>query len=104
MELNLWICQILRKAELGFFHFLEIVTGWLADTFHRKRSRLLKTGFFTQVGKGAENTKEKSRQCFTQGLLVQAKNSGKPIFILGIEFPSNQSEVASWSEGVTSGT
>jgi hypothetical protein len=23
----------LRKAELGFFHFLEIVTGWLAGTF-----------------------------------------------------------------------
>jgi hypothetical protein len=50
----------LSKAELGFFHFLEIVTGWLAPsagqnilvlagTFHPKRSRLLKTGFFMQV-------------------------------------------------------
>ncbi len=39
----------LHKAELGFFHFLEIVTGWLVPS----------------AGKGAENTKEKSRQCFT---------------------------------------
>jgi hypothetical protein len=50
----------LSKAELGFFHFLEIVTSWLAPsagqkilvlagTFHPKRSRLLKTGFFMQV-------------------------------------------------------
>jgi hypothetical protein len=49
------------KAELGFFHFLEIVRGWLvlsavrrsqynlAGTFHRRRSRLVKTGFFMQV-------------------------------------------------------
>jgi hypothetical protein len=52
------------------------VTGWLVPllvrrsqyglggTFHRRRSRLLKKGFF-RAGKGAENTKEKSRQCFT---------------------------------------
>jgi hypothetical protein len=50
----------LSKAELGSFHSLEIVTGWLAPsaghkilvlagTFHPKRSRLLKTGFFMQV-------------------------------------------------------
>ncbi len=51
----------LCKAELGFFHFLEIVTCWLlpsagqkipvvlAGTCHRRRSRLLKTGFFGQV-------------------------------------------------------
>jgi hypothetical protein len=50
----------LGKAELRFFYFLEIVTGWLAPsagqkilvlaaTFHPKRSRLLKTGFFIQV-------------------------------------------------------
>jgi hypothetical protein len=52
-----------RKAELEFFHFLEIVTDWLvpsagqkipvqyslASTFHSRRSRLLKTGFFRQV-------------------------------------------------------
>jgi hypothetical protein len=31
----------------------------LARTFHHRRSRLLKTGFFRQVGKGAENTKGK---------------------------------------------
>ncbi len=50
----------LSKAELRFFYFLEIVTGWLAPsagqkilvlagTFHPKRSRLLKTGFFIRV-------------------------------------------------------
>ncbi len=74
-------------AELGFFHFLEIVTGWLvpyalvarsqyslAGTFHRRRSPLLKTGFSRQAGKGAETTKEKSRECFTyadKGSFVQ---------------------------------
>ncbi len=68
---GLFLC----KAELGFFHFLEIVTGWLvpsvgqkipeqpgwylplvrrsqynlAGTFHPRRSHLLKTGFFRQV-------------------------------------------------------
>jgi hypothetical protein len=26
----------LRKAELGFFHFLEIVTGWLKTGFSRE--------------------------------------------------------------------
>jgi len=51
----------LRKAELGFFHFLEIVTGWLVPSAGQnipvqlglylppKRSPLLKTGFFRQV-------------------------------------------------------
>jgi hypothetical protein len=54
----------LHKGELGFFHFLETVTGRLvssagqkiprsqyrlARTFHRKKSRILKTGFFKQV-------------------------------------------------------
>jgi hypothetical protein len=71
------------RAELGCFHFLEIVTGWmvpshwsvrrsqysLAGTFHRGKSRLLKTGFFRQV-KGAENTKEKSRQCFMLNMRI----------------------------------
>ncbi len=75
---NSWLCQclhqtfsigkrawtqdlFLRQAELGFFHFLEIVRGWLvpsagqkiqynlASTFHRRRSCLLKTGFFRQA-------------------------------------------------------
>jgi len=66
----------LRKSELGFFHFLEIVqAGWylplvrrsqysLAPTSHHRKSRLRKRGFFRQ-NKGAENKKEKSRQCFT---------------------------------------
>jgi len=42
----------LHKAELGFFHFLEIVTGWLVPSTGQKIPL-------------AENTKEKSRQCFT---------------------------------------
>jgi hypothetical protein len=32
----------------------------LAGTFHRRRSRLLKTGFFRQVNGANENTKEKN--------------------------------------------
>jgi len=65
----------LRKSELGFFHFLEIVTGWLVPSASQKisvqpRSYLprqkipLAENRFLQAGKGAENTKEKSRQCF----------------------------------------
>jgi hypothetical protein len=62
----------LRKAELRFFHFFEIVTRWLvpplvrksqyslAGTFHLRRSRLLKTGFFKEV----------------RELKIQRKNSG----------------------------
>jgi hypothetical protein len=67
----------------GTFHWSEDPsTLWLVGTFHHRRSRLLKTGFFKQVmelkiqrknpgsalhyeGNGAENTKAKSRQCFT---------------------------------------
>jgi hypothetical protein len=45
------------KLELRFLHLLEIVRGWLvvrsqyslAGTFHRRRSPLLKTGFFRHV-------------------------------------------------------
>jgi hypothetical protein len=45
----------LCKAELGLFHFLEIMTGWLVPSAGQKitiepgRSRSLKTGFFRQV-------------------------------------------------------
>jgi hypothetical protein len=51
----------LRKSELGFFHCLEIVqAGWylplvrrsqynLAPTFHRRRSRFGKRGWFFSV-------------------------------------------------------
>jgi hypothetical protein len=49
----------LRKAELGFFHFLEIVTGWLV----RSAGNGAENRFF-HSGKGTENTKGKSRQCF----------------------------------------
>ncbi len=61
----------------GFFHFLEIVTGWLVPSAGQRRI-LVQPGWylppqkiplaenkFLQAGKGAENTKEKSRQCFT---------------------------------------
>jgi len=62
----LYLC----KAELGFYHFLDLVTG-LVGTFSwsedpstawlvpSRRSHLLGTCFFREV-KGAENTKEKS--------------------------------------------
>jgi hypothetical protein len=39
----------LHKAELGFFHFLEIVTSWLVPSRASRRSPLRKTGFFMQV-------------------------------------------------------
>jgi hypothetical protein len=49
-------------AELGFFPFLEIVTGRLVPSIAKDS---LVENRFLQAGKGAENTKEKSRQCFT---------------------------------------
>jgi hypothetical protein len=66
----------LSKAELGFFHFLEIVTGWLVPSIGQKipvqpswyfpPQKILHSGSrFLQAGKGAENAKEKSWQCFT---------------------------------------
>ncbi len=66
----------LSKAELGCFHFLEIVTGWLVPSAGQKipvkpgwylplQKILLAENRFLQAGKGAENTKEKSRPCFT---------------------------------------
>jgi hypothetical protein len=59
------------KRSWDFLHFFRnsdrqaeyLPSTSLAGTFHRRRSRLLKTGLF-RAGKGAENTKEKSRQCF----------------------------------------
>jgi len=66
----------LREAELGFFHFLEILTDRLVPSagqkirlqlgcsFQPKKIRLAENRFL-QAGKGAENTKEKSMQCFT---------------------------------------
>jgi hypothetical protein len=63
----------LCKAELGFIHFLEIVTGWLVPSADQKIP--VQPGWylppqkvqqaenrFLQAAKGAENTKEKSRQ------------------------------------------
>jgi hypothetical protein len=39
----------LLKAELRFFHFLEIVTGWLLVPSTAEDPTLLKTGFFRQA-------------------------------------------------------
>jgi hypothetical protein len=50
------------KQGWVFFAFWEIVTGWLVLSTGQKI--LLAEIRFLQVGKGAENTKEKSRQCF----------------------------------------
>jgi hypothetical protein len=50
---------------LRFFHFLEIVTGWLAGTFHRPRFHLMKTGFFRQV----------------MELKIQRKNPGSALWL-----------------------
>jgi hypothetical protein len=66
----------LCKAELGFFHLKKIVTGWLVPSTGQKipaqpgwylpsqKIRLAENRFL-QASKGAENTKEKSRQWFT---------------------------------------
>ncbi len=67
---------LLLKAELGFFHFVEIVTGWLLLSTSKKipvqpgwylppqKTPLAENGFL-QASKGTENTKEKFRHCFT---------------------------------------
>ncbi len=66
----------LRKALPRFFHFLEIVTGWLVRSVGQKipvepgwylppQNIPLAENRFLQAGNGAENTKEKSRQSFT---------------------------------------
>jgi hypothetical protein len=68
----------LCKAELGFFHFLEIVTGWLLPSAAGQKIPVQPGWYlppqkiphaqnrFLRAGKGAENTKEKSRQWFTK--------------------------------------
>jgi hypothetical protein len=67
------------KQSWDFFHFLEIVTGWLVPSASWSEDpstawlvpstaegpALAENRFLLQAGKGAENTKEKSRQCFT---------------------------------------
>jgi hypothetical protein len=59
------IFSLFRNSDrlAGTFHWSEDAsTAWLVP-FTAKRSRFLKAGFF-KTGKGAENTKEKSRHCF----------------------------------------
>jgi hypothetical protein len=60
----------LCKAELGFLHFVEIVTGWLVTSTQKNP---LAENRFLLAGKGAENTEEKSRQCF---MGIKCWNSG----------------------------
>jgi hypothetical protein len=63
---------LLHKAELGLFHFLEIVAGSLVrrsqynliGTFHRRISSLAKTGFFKQV-RELKIQRKNPGQCFT---------------------------------------
>jgi len=50
----------LSKAELGIVHLLEIVTGWLVPSTIKDPACC--ENRFLKAGKGAENTKEKSRQ------------------------------------------
>ncbi len=61
----------LSKAELGFLHFLEMVTGWLVPSADQQipvqpgwylppRKIPLVENRYLQASKGAENTKEKS--------------------------------------------
>ncbi len=69
---------VFPKAELGFFHFLETVTGWLVPSAVQKnpvqagqylplQKIPLAGNRFLEASKRAENTKEKSRQCFGGG-------------------------------------
>jgi hypothetical protein len=62
--------SFLCKGELGLFHFLEIVTGWLVLSAGQKipvqpgwyippQKIPLAGNRFLQANKGAENTKEK---------------------------------------------
>jgi hypothetical protein len=59
----------LQKTELGFFHFSEIVTGWLVPSTGQKipvqpgwclppQKISLTVNSFLQEGNGAENTEE----------------------------------------------
>jgi len=63
----------LSKAELEFFHFLEMVKGWLVPSTGQKipvqpgwylppQTIPLAENSFLQASNGPENTKEKSRQ------------------------------------------
>jgi hypothetical protein len=67
---------LLHKAELEFFHFVEIVTGCMVPSPGQKIPVQpgwylppwkipLAENRFLQVGNQAEITKEKSTQCFT---------------------------------------
>jgi hypothetical protein len=69
---------VVRRSEysLAFFHFLEIVNGWLVPSGGQKilaqpcwylspHKIPLAENRILQAGKGAENTNEKSRQCFS---------------------------------------
>jgi hypothetical protein len=105
----------LRKAELGFFHCLEIVTSCLVlsasqktpvqpglvpstgqkilvqpSWYLRPQKIPLAENRFLQTGKGAENTREKSRQCFTQQQTnhLQTEQKYKQSFSSFLNFPN----------------
>jgi hypothetical protein len=68
------LCRV--EQSWDFFTFSKLVTGWLVPFAGQKiplqpgwylplQKIPLAENRFLQAGKGAENTKEKSRQCFT---------------------------------------
>jgi hypothetical protein len=84
---------VLRKAELDFFHFLEI--GWLVPSADHKilvhpgwylpqQKIPLPENRFLQAGKGVENTKEKSRQCLLFGWRDPCKSAFYSSLILSL--------------------
>ncbi len=86
---GLYSGPFLSKAELWFFHFLEIVTGWLVSSAGQKI--LVQPGWylplqkiplaqnrFLRAGKGDENTKEKSKQCFKFSQTFQPARYHRP--------------------------
>jgi len=91
----------LCKPELGFFHFLEIVTGWLVRSagqmipvqpgwYFPPQKILLAENRFLQAGKGTENTKEKSRQCFAYvGKLLGGYQVGRSMWMAGTELTTS---------------
>jgi hypothetical protein len=58
-----WYLLLIRRSQYT-----------LAGTFHRRRSPLGENRFL-QAGKGAENTKEKSRQCLLFGWRAPCKSA-----------------------------
>ncbi len=56
----------LSKVKLGFFHLPLVGTAWLVPSTAGDPACWNR---FLQANKGAENTKEKSKQCFTVSVM-----------------------------------